>query len=164
MAFIRSYPRLLGFCLLLAVLIADQWSKAAVSTAGFDRSPRDILPFFSLVLVHNRGISFGLFTQVQAAMPWALTATTSAVAAGLLIWLARANDWFITLALGFIIGGALGNIIDRLRLGAVTDFLDFHLGGYHWPAFNLADSAIFIGVVILLLISIVGPSAPKEEP
>jgi len=92
-----------------------------------------------------------------------LTGLTSLVALALFIWLLRVTDRFMAFALGFIIGGAIGNIIDRVRLGAVTDFLDFHWRAYHWPAFNLADSAIFIGVVILVLISIVRPSSKEKD-
>lgn len=125
--------------------------------------PRALLPVLNLVLVHNRGISFGLFAQMQPWMPLLLTIGTSAIALALCFWLARATDRATCLALGLIIGGAIGNIIDRLRFGAVTDFLDFHWHAYHWPAFNLADSAIFMGVVILLLIGIVRPSKERQN-
>jgi signal peptidase II len=92
-----------------------------------------------------------------------LTVFTSCIALGLLVWLARTREKPVALTLGLVIGGALGNIIDRLRMGGVTDFLDFHVGQYHWPAFNLADSAVCMGVVILVLMSIVSPSNEKEK-
>jgi signal peptidase II len=113
-------------------------------------------------MVRNHGISFGMFAESHAWMPLLLTVLTSLVAIGLAFWLARNDEPVVALALGAIIGGALGNIIDRARTGAVTDFLDFHIGMYHWPAFNVADSAIFIGVVILVLIGIVSPAKKKE--
>jgi signal peptidase II len=157
-------PRLIGIFILMAVFALDQWSKTALAHAAQAGAvPHEILPVFNLVMVRNHGISFGFFARGQAWMPLVLTLVTSAVALMLFIWLALARDWKVCLALGFIIGGALGNILDRIRLGAVTDFLDFHLRSYHWPAFNLADSAIFIGVVILVLISIVGRAEIKEN-
>jgi signal peptidase II len=72
------------------------------------------------------------------------------IAAGLLVWLSRERDRASALAIGLVLGGAIGNVIDRLRHGAVVDFLDFHLSGYHWPAFNLADSAIVVGALLLV--------------
>ncbi len=162
MLFSVSRARLTGFLLLIAVVALDQWSKAAIS-AHAGEFPQDILPFFSLVLVHNRGISFGLLGQASPWGPLLLTTLTSLVVLVLVIWLACTREILMALTLGPIIGGAAGNIIDRLRYGSVTDFLDFHYGSHHWPAFNLADSAICIGVVILVLISIVRPSIEKEE-
>lgn len=160
----RFFTPFAGFCALIAVALLDQWSKTTVIDAAFAGGiPRDITPFFNLVLVHNSGISFGLFARMQDWMPMVLTGLTSLVALALFIWLLRVTDRFMAFALGFIIGGAIGNIIDRVRLGAVTDFLDFHWRAYHWPAFNLADSAIFIGVVILVLISIVRPSSKEKD-
>jgi len=154
--------RLLGFSVLIAVAVLDQWSKAVLA-ARANALPENLLPFFSLVLVHNRGISFGLLGRMPPWMAPLLTGFTSLVALALIVWLARARESLVALTLGLIVGGALGNIIDRVRVGAVTDFLDFHLGPHHWPAFNLADSAICMGVVILVLISIVRPSIMKED-
>jgi signal peptidase II len=155
-----------GVLLLVVVAGLDQWSKAAVIDAYYSaRLPHDILPFFNFVLVHNRGISFGFLAGAggESGMAIILTVMTSAVAFMLAVWLLRARNLPVAFALGCIIGGALGNIADRVRFGAVTDFLDFHIHNYHWPAFNVADSAIFIGVVILVLISIVGPAKEKES-
>ena len=164
MSRIVAYPRLMGFFVLTAVAILDQWSKfALINAANAHAIPREILPFFNLVMVRNHGISFGMFAESRAWMPLLLTIATSLVALGLALWLARTDEPWVALALGSIIGGALGNIIDRARMGAVTDFLDFHLKMYHWPAFNVADSAIFIGVVILVLIGIVSPAKIKEN-
>lgn len=163
-----SYPirrfRFAGFCLIIVIMLCDQWSKTALTLAAQSGDlPREILPFFNLVMVHNHGISFGFFSHGQSWMPVFLTVMTSLVVLVLIVWLMRATEGLVALALGCIIGGALGNIADRARLGSVTDFLDFHWQSYHWPAFNLADSAIFIGVVILVLISIVRPAVKKEH-
>jgi len=164
MAAFRFRARLLGLLVLLVVFALDQWSKAAIVRLEQMASiPREIAPFFNIVRVQNYGISFGFFAHGQAWVPLALIALTSCMALALCILLLRARETLPALALGSILGGALGNICDRMRVGAVTDFLDFHIGHYHWPAFNLADSAIFIGVVILVLISIVGPSTKQEE-
>ena len=117
----------------------------------FDPPRRIVLTgFFNLTPVWNRGVSFGLFAGHQEWIPWILSLVAVAIAAGLFVWLRRAEHRLLALALGAVIGGALGNVIDRLRFGAVVDFLDFHISGYHWPAFNVADAAISLGVVMIL--------------
>ncbi len=116
----------------------------------------EVTPFFNLVMVWNRGVSFGLFSHDADAMRWLLIAVALAITAGLAIWLRRVDRPFVAVSIGLVIGGAIGNVIDRLRFGAVADFLDFHLFGYHWPAFNVADSAISIGVVLLLYDGLAG--------
>ncbi|SUE43984.1 signal peptidase II [Roseomonas gilardii] len=111
-----------------------------------------ITPFFNLVLGWNRGVSFGLLSANHPATPWLLASLALAVVVGLVVWTTRDRRPGMAASVGFIAGGALGNVVDRLRHGAVTDFLDFHVAGYHWPAFNLADTAIFVGVALLLLV------------
>ncbi len=108
-----------------------------------------VLPFFNLVLVWNRGVSFGMFGDGSAG-PWLLVLLAVGIVAALLWWLRKAEGLLSVASLGLIIGGAVGNVIDRLVHGAVVDFLDFHAAGWHWPAFNVADSAITVGVVLLL--------------
>ena len=105
--------------------------------------------FFSLVYVSNNGISFGMFSNAQNAREL-FSFLQGSIATVLIIWLWRVKSKQLAVALGLIIGGAFGNVIDRIQNGGVTDFLDFHIASYHWPAFNLADSAIFIGVAIVL--------------
>jgi signal peptidase II len=105
--------------------------------------------FFSLVYVTNNGISFGMFNKAQNAREL-FSFLQGSIATVLIIWLWRVKSKQLAVALGLIIGGAFGNVIDRIQNGGVTDFLDFHIASYHWPAFNLADSAIFIGVAIVL--------------
>lgn len=111
-----------------------------------------IAPFFNLVLGWNRGVSFGLLSADHPATPWLLSSLALAVVAGLVAWTTRDRRPGMAASVGFIAGGALGNVVDRLRHGAVTDFLDFHAAGYHWPAFNLADTAIFVGAALLFLL------------
>ena len=143
----------LGIAALTGVL--DQLTKVAVLALlvreGLDDGTR-VAPFFNLVLTYNRGVSFGLFNAGgggRSVLVFSLVA--GAIVAGLLWWLARAESPLLAVAIGLIVGGAVGNVADRIRLGAVVDFLDFHLGSWHWPAFNLADSAICIGVGSMLL-------------
>lgn len=145
-------PRLL-FWLMAALAIAlDQASKLAVLAAAGSPAWRiEVTGFFDLVLVYNRGVSFGMLGGLgHAWQPYLLAGLAIAVAIGLAFWGVRRSGPWMAAALGLIAGGALGNAIDRLRIGAVVDFLDFHAAGYHWPAFNIADSALFLGVAYIL--------------
>ena len=138
-----------GAACAIAAFVVDQTSKGLA--IGFFSRPgegSEVLPFFNVVLGRNRGVSFGLL----AGLPWWSLASLGLAAVTLLsVWLWRARTTLGVVAIGLIIGGALGNTADRIRWGAVTDFLDFHVGQYHWPAFNLADVAIVSGVGLLLL-------------
>ncbi len=115
------------------------------------QGPIEVTGFFNLVTVWNRGVSFGMFSDGEEFGRWALSALALAIAVGLFFWLRKAGHWMLALALGLVIGGAVGNVVDRVRFGAVFDFLDLHIAGYHWPAFNVADSAIVVGVGLILL-------------
>lgn len=108
-----------------------------------------ITPFFNLVLGWNRGISFGML-GAHDLPPWILALFSGSIAAGLIIWLLRTRDRLVATGLALIIGGALGNALDRLRHGAVADFLDFHLADWHWPAFNMADVGVVCGAALLI--------------
>ena len=146
-----------GLLTALAVALADQATKWAMLEwlQGIGHK-LTVTPFFDLVLVYNRGASFGLFQTDSPWGPWLLSGFTVVVIAGLLVWMWRTRERSLVLGLGLIAGGAAGNLIDRLSLGHVVDFLDFHVGAYHWPAFNLADSAITCGVAIILYGSLIG--------
>jgi signal peptidase II len=109
-----------------------------------------IFSFFSIVYVWNRGVSFGMFNWLDNSQV-ILSLLQGSIAFVLMFWLYRNKNRYFTIGIGLIIGGAFGNLIDRIQNGAVADFLDFYIGNYHWPAFNVADSAVFIGVVILLV-------------
>lgn len=147
-----AMPRLtrLGIVVALVCLIADQATKIIV--LGIMDPPRriEILSFADLVLVWNRGVSFGLFNQDSQLLRWVLTAIALAISVGLLVWLMRVARALPAVAVGLILGGALGNVVDRIRFGAVVDFVYLHAGTYAWPAFNVADSTITVGVVVLL--------------
>lgn len=122
----------------------------------------EVVPFFNLVLTWNRGVSFGLFNSGSPLNALILPIVAIAIAGSLLVWLMRVDRMILALALGLIIGGAVGNLIDRFRFGAVADFLDVHALGYHWPAFNVADSAITIGVVVLIADSLFGSAERRK--
>jgi len=109
-----------------------------------------ITDFFNIVKVWNRGVSFGLFSTINHAQI-ILSLIAIIISTIISIWLYKENKIILTIGLSLVLGGALGNIIDRLRLGMVADFLDFHIVGYHWPAFNLADSFVFIGVALVII-------------
>ncbi len=156
-------PRLrTGLSTAALIAVADQATKWTIVDwlEGVGRN-LPVTGFFDLVLVYNRGASFGLF---QTDSPWGprlLTFFTIAVIVGLLVWMTRIEERALSVALSLIVGGAAGNAIDRLTQGHVIDFLDFHIGGYHWPAFNLADSAITIGVAIVLYGSLIGKRSDR---
>jgi signal peptidase II len=139
----------LGLLVAVVVVIADQASKL-VMLANLE-GPVEVTPFFNLVRVWNTGVSFGLFGSAGPGAPWVLSGLALAVVVGLGVWLFRTDAKLVAAGLGLVIGGALGNVIDRVRFGAVFDFLDFHAFGVHWPAFNLADAAIVVGAALLLV-------------
>jgi len=148
---LRPFSKL-PIALVAAVVVAalDQASKWWI-VAKLMQPPRvvPLTPFLDLVLVHNRGITFGLFNNQGALQPLVFTALAAAIAAGLLVWLKGVTRCWVATAIGAILGGAIGNVVDRLRLGAVVDFIDAHIGDWHWPAFNVADSAISVAVVLI---------------
>lgn len=129
-----------------------QWLISVQDQMPFGRI--EIFPFFNLVMVWNKGISFGLFNDHGDYGPLLLTLMAGAIAVGFFIWLLRCKSALTAMALVGIIGGAIGNMVDRIRFGAVADFLDVHAFGWHWPAFNIADSTISIGIALLLLDSL----------
>ncbi|MFH1491541.1 MAG: signal peptidase II [Pseudomonadota bacterium] len=133
----------------LSVIILDQITKALILSAFplHEHAPV-ISGFFNLVHVRNRGMAFGLMNRANSVFVfYALTAATIIAVALLLFWFSKLQESDNRIIIGFslIIGGALGNLIDRVRLGEVVDFLDFYIGGYHWPAFNVADASITVG-------------------
>lgn len=157
-------PARLGLLLAAIVVVADQLAKFWILEVVM--VPPRVIPvtsFFNLVLAWNRGISFGLFNDGGARTAWVLPAVVAAVIAGLVVWLWRTPKPWIAIAVGLVLGGAIGNLIDRLRIGAVIDFLDVHAMGYHWPAFNLADCAITVGAAILVADSVFG-GAEQHKP
>ena len=144
-----------GLSLAALVILLDQLIKYWITNIIM-LPPRiiPVTPFFNLVLGHNRGVSFGFFDGNSPLNQWLLSFVALAITAALVIWLARIDKPWVAVALGLIIGGAIGNVIDRLADGAVVDFLDFHWGEHHWPAFNVADTGITMGAAALILDSL----------
>ena len=144
------------FGLLLAAItvVLDQFTKALVLAFLEPYQAVEWAPFLSCVLVFNTGISFGLFAGETALLRWVLIGLALAVSVLLTSWLYKEKRPRVAGALGLILGGAIGNVVDRIFRHAVVDFLDLHIGGWHWPAFNLADSAITVGVVLYVFTSL----------
>ncbi|MBL4615270.1 MAG: signal peptidase II [Magnetovibrio sp.] len=142
----------LGWGLAFVVLVSDQITKWWILSL-FQEAERPIFKitsFFNIVLAWNPGISFGMFGNAGAYSVEILIGLTLTISAVLAVWLMRAETRLTAWGLGLIVGGAIGNVIDRFRFGAVMDFLDVHVLGYHWPTFNIADSAIVIGAGALM--------------
>ena len=141
-----------GFICALTVLLADQIGKAFV-LSHFAEYPAsvEIAPFFNFVLAWNKGVSFSMFHSDHPAMPWVLVAVALMICAVVAHWLVTEKNPATQMCFGLILGGALGNVVDRIRFGAVVDFLDFHVAAHHWPAFNIADSAICVGAGVILV-------------
>lgn len=133
----------------LVIVMHQATTRLVFDMLGRHDTFKEVLPFFNFVQVWNPGISFGMLSQLEHAQ-WLLSGLAIAIIILLLRWLSCENDRCTAVALSFVIGGAIGNTVDRLRFGAVADYLDFHAFGWHWPAFNLTDAAIFIGVCLLL--------------
>ncbi len=129
--------------------LQNQQIYAITDMANASNNEFKIFSFFSLVKVWNKGVSFGMFNQLKNS-DIIFSIIQGGIGLILLFWLYQVKKPYLAIALGLVIGGAFGNTIDRFKNGAVADFLDFHIASYHWPAFNLADSAIFIGITILL--------------
>jgi len=163
---VKKFQPLLVF-LPLAVIALDQITKVVVSrTLQFHETVPVIRGLFNLVHLRNRGIAFGLLNRPgNDYIFYLLTMVTIGVVLLMLFWFTRLKDdeRRIKFGLSLIMGGALGNLIDRLRLNEVIDFLDFHIGPYHWPAFNVADSAITVGTIWLAIAIILeAPSKPQK--
>jgi lipoprotein signal peptidase len=160
----------LGLPVALAILVSDQavkwWMLEVLRLPELRQIPLVALgPFgFDLTMVWNRGVTFGM---LAGDAPWhapLLGAVALAVAAFLFRWMARAENRTTALALGAVIGGAVGNVIDRFRFGAVADFFDAHAFGWHWYVFNIADAAIVCGVIALVGDALFRPSPKANEP
>lgn len=163
-----------GLILAAIIMVLDQISKywvvetlmrpeGVVTTPFHTYTRMEVLPFFDLVMAWNRGVSFGIFNNDGRWNAVALSVLSVVIAIGLVAWMRKAQSRMVVLALGGIVGGALGNVIDRVRWGAVADFLDVHVMGYHWPAFNLADSAISVGAAVLILDALFARSSSSKN-
>jgi lipoprotein signal peptidase len=160
----RNRLTLLGLLTALVELAADQASKYWV-LHGIDLPATGqivLLPVLNLTFVWNRGVTFGLLSGYGTWSYLVLAAVALGVVAALGVWLRRAESPLAAMSLGAIAGGAVGNVIDRLRFGAVADFIDVHVGAWHWYVFNVADAAIVCGVAALVLENLL-PLSHKQE-
>ena len=166
----RAAVRAFAMLLIPLLIIADQLSKWVVMETFFSRRPRDLIswleatsrdlgdttpvvisPFLRLVAVWNPGVSFGMLQIGTPLMRWGLVGMTVLFTIIFFIWMVQSHSRLQIISLAMIISGALGNLIDRVRFGAVYDFIDIHYGPHHWPAFNLADSCITVGAVLMVV-------------
>jgi signal peptidase II len=154
----------LGLAVAFLAALVDQAAKLAVlhlfaTDAGARVVP--VLPVMNFALTLNRGMSFGLFNTNAAMNALVFTLLATVIVAALLVWMRRAEGWLLQAAIGLVVGGAIGNVIDRLTRGAVIDFLDFHLGSWHWFVFNIADAAISVGVGLMVIDGLRGRREPR---
>ncbi len=136
-----------------SVVWADMVTKEWASEVLTLYRPKAIFDWLNMTLAHNYGAAFSFLSDAGGWQRWFFTVLASVISGVLIIWVLRLprREWLTGLALSLVIGGAIGNLVDRVQLGYVVDFIDVHYQGWHWPAFNIADSAITCGVILLLL-------------
>lgn len=150
----------------LLALILDQWSKIAINSSMRLYESIEIIPFFNLTYVHNTGAAFSFLSEAGGWQRWFFAAMALIISTVLAIWLYRLkkHETLLAVALALVLGGAIGNLIDRLAYGYVIDFLDVYYQDWHFPAFNIADSAISLGVFLMLLESFgIGTQNPEND-
>jgi signal peptidase II len=161
---------LVWLLLSVLVIILDQWTKSIAVDALDYLTPVAVLPGLNWTLVHNEGGAFSFLSNHGGWQRWFFLIVASAVTIALVEWLRRTarRQWVLCLPLALLIGGAIGNLIDRARLGYVIDFVDVYYGTWHWPAFNVADSGITVGIVMLIAYEIFGrrgdPDPGSRDP
>lgn len=153
----------------VAVIALDQLTKWLAASQLDYAQPVPVLPLFNLTLMHNTGAAFSFLAGAGGWQRWFFVGLAVLISAFLLRWLqklpvdGRGDARWTAAGLTLVLGGAIGNVIDRLLHGYVIDFIDLYWGRYHWPAFNIADSAITVGVILLLLTSLRGEPKPSGE-
>ena len=150
---VKQKSGLIWLVLSLLLFAVDYMTKAVVVANMKLYESIEILPIFNFTYMQNYGAAFSFLSDAGGWQRWFFTAIAMAVSGVILWWLKQSpkNQTLLPVAFSFILGGALGNVYDRLVHGYVIDFLDFYVNGYHWPAFNIADSAIFIGAALLII-------------
>ena len=153
-----------GLWLVIAAVVAglDQLSKWSVTNSELAESPHDITPFLRLIYTENTGAAFGILADRGDWALWLLSGFSALACLFIAAWLWKKPPMTDGLALSLVLGGAIGNFIDRLSLGYVVDFIDAYIGVYHWPAFNIADAAITAGAALLIW-RLLFPASPKDE-
>ena len=157
---------LVWFAIAAAVLLLDQWSKLWIVERYAYGDTEFFSSFFNLVRAHNYGAAFSFLSDAGGWQRWGFSLLATVISGVIIVWIARlpVQRKLEGLALALILGGALGNLYDRLTLGYVVDFLDFHWSGKHFPAFNVADAGISVGAAILIFDTLInGPDAESKE-
>jgi signal peptidase II len=156
-----------GLAIAAVVVLLDQITKFWAEHALTLYATLEVTTFFNLSLKYNPGAAFSFLADAGDWGRWLLTGIATVISVLLVVWLAvlPRRAWWSVTALALVLGGAIGNLIDRLRLGMVVDFLDFHWAGYHWPAFNVADMAITVGAITLIVATFVeGDRSRHPDP
>ena len=161
----RNVRNLKWLLLSALVVFLDLFSKSLASSVLQMHQPVPVFPGFNLTLMHNTGAAFSFLSSAGGWQRWFFTAIATVVSAVIVGWLLRlrSDQRWLALALALILGGALGNLWDRLTLGYVVDFIQLYYDRWFWPAFNIADSAIFVGAVLLIVDSLFGKHAETEK-
>ncbi len=149
----REFGMLKWLWLSVLAIALDQASKLIINGSMQLYESIPLLPFFNLTYVHNKGAAFSFLSEAGGWQRWFFAALALIISVILSVWLARLkkHETLLALALSLVLGGAVGNLIDRLAYGYVIDFLDVYYENWHWPAFNIADSAITLGVALMLM-------------
>lgn len=152
-----------GYLLACLIVVIDQLTKYWVSSVFSYGETLELLPVLNLTLVHNMGAAFSFLSDAGGWQRWFFAAVSLVVSVVLVVWLYRlpARQTLLATALALVLGGAIGNLWDRVVLGYVIDFIDFHYQSHHWPAFNVADAAITLGAALLILESFLAPKQSK---
>jgi signal peptidase II len=160
-----SRQALMGYGAAVAIVALDQWTKHLASLELNYRVPVELTSWFDLTLAHNTGAAFSFLAGAGGWQRWFFTAVAAAISVVLIVWLSRLPRHRVplALALGLVLGGGLGNLYDRVALGYVVDFISIHYHQWYWPAFNIADSAITVGAVVLVLDSFRGTESSTQQ-
>jgi len=149
----RNLPMLKWLWLSLLAVVLDQVSKLLIDSSMQLYQSIPVMPYFNLTYVHNTGAAFSFLSDAGGWQRWFFAGLAIVISIAMTVWLAKLkqHETLLAVALSLVLGGAIGNLIDRLAYGYVIDFLDVYVGNWHWPAFNIADSAITVGVGLLLV-------------
>ncbi len=147
------------------IVVLDQITKQLAARYLVAYDPLPVIPSLNFTLSFNPGAAFSFLADAGGWQRWFFTVLAAGVSVAIVVWLRRITpaDWRLGVGLALILGGAVGNLIDRLIYGYVIDFIDVYYGQWHWPAFNIADSAITVGAVFLIVDSLLGGSRRREE-
>jgi len=162
-----GWGRFAAWLTLASVLLAlDLWTKHLASTGLNLYQAQPVTAWLNLTLAHNKGAAFSFLANSGDWARWFLTAAAVVIMAILVVWLKRLPNpaRLLPTAIALVLSGAMGNVVDRVRLGYVVDFIDVHVAGYHWPAFNLADSAIVLGVILIVIEGFIPRSDQTPSP